>query len=119
MAKAITKAQAQHGITEIISERVWNASQTWHYELVALMKQAPLFSGFAHRVRVSIEHNAYAEQSIAKVEHFDNGRWEYVHSIPGVELDRYCYTNRQAPVVSKVFAKDAAELLRVARAVLP
>jgi hypothetical protein len=96
--------------TTKISERVWNESQSWWFERIEIVGR--------DRLRTTIRHNAYAEQSYAKIERWDGAGWQTVHRIPGSQIKiTACYTQRTIDA-EKHFAADAAELLRVAAAVI-
>ena len=95
----------------VISERVWNGSQSVNFErLVAIGDK---------RVRYRIKVDAYDFQSSAIAEIWNGERWNRIHVIPGEEvLTRKMVSYVTKGVTARAFAGDLAELERVVKAVL-
>lgn len=93
----------------VISDRTYNASQSWYRERIVTKGDV--------RLRYSIRRNAYEEQSSAKVQVWSRDEWQGVHFIAGVEMKTIAsYVDRA--VKPSAFDADLAELRRVAFAIL-
>lgn len=93
----------------VISDRVWNGSQSWYREVVETFRD--------HKLRLTVRCNAYDMQSYGRVERWDGTAWHEVHSIPGEQLkSEISYVEKG--VTADRFDNDMHELRRVAHAVL-
>lgn len=101
---------------ETINERIWNQSQSWHYERIFKFG----CGGILHKLRTTIRHNACREQSWAKIERWDGNEWKQIHRIAGCAMK-----NMFSSVLASVRIEDfglmtpePGELMKVASAVL-
>lgn len=58
---------------KLIDERNWKTAHSWWR--ISHWRYSVMY-------RVSIEHNAYEDQSHAKIERWDGSKWRYVYHIP-------------------------------------
>ena len=98
-----------------ISERTWNANQSWNYEWLG--------KAGSHSVRVVIRRNAYDDQSFAKVDRFDGSAWKTIVSkaITFCECVELSYTDKRKGATERatdLFIDDRESLLREARLLL-
>lgn len=88
-----------------ISERVWNMSQSWHYEKVVRLAE----SGETFRCR--IERNAYDGQSSARVERWSGEEWREVVRTPINFLNCRTISYVQEGITSSHFRTDFKRLM--------
>ena len=96
-----------------ISERIWNASQSWNYEHIATVD--------GHKVRVRIRRNFYDTQSYAEVQVFSvTEGWKQITSLSIGETATSCFSSQsgQTPALVNAMRSDAANLIDIATAVL-
>ena len=104
---------------ELVSDRTYNADQSWWREVIATDYRDAKASDGPTNLRYTVRYNAYRFQSSAVVERWSGSSWEAVHRIAGEELegyDRVSYVSRTCS--SAVFDDDLLELDRVAGLVL-
>lgn len=68
-------------------------------------------------LRLRIRMNAYEEQSWGKVEVYEDGAWQEVHSVSGYEIPRADFSYVSKPD-ERVFAAPERELFATAFAIL-
>lgn len=93
-----------------ISERCWNANQSWRYEHTVRVGQTVL--------RISICRNAYDFQSWGKVERWDGAKWQQV-VYKAIEFLRCSALSYAKPGATEAdFSDDALDLEGEACAIL-
>jgi len=99
-----------------ISERVWNANQSWYYERTVRCSVTPDHS--PDTLRISIRRNAYDDQSSAEVERWTPDGWKSVvwQAIQFCECKGLSYA--KDGVRASDFHNDGIALLKEALAVL-
>lgn len=100
-----------------LDSKFWaEGEQNWYYEaFYAATADWPIYK----KLRVYIRDNAYAFQSFGRVEIWDQEtrKWNLIASLPG-ELLATKGTAHHREFPKELFAKDEAELLRLAEMVL-
>lgn len=96
-----------------ISERVWNARQSWNFERTVITDDWT-------KIRVRIVRNAYDHQSFAEAQLWNGEGWVQVVCFPIAccLISRVSYVTPDGPRVRSAFAADAQRLLDEALAVL-
>ena len=97
MSRTITK------VNPIISTKVFNESQSWHF--VQIVKMG------GHKLRVTIRRNAYDEQSFARAARWDGVQWHTVVSDPITACVCRTISYVDRAVLASAFAADAERLL--------
>jgi len=93
---------------KIIAEQCYKQRQSWCYDRVVR------YTAGDHTLKVSIERNAYDDQSHAKVSRWDGAEWKYVHDKPIAQCHCSKISYVQEGVRPDDFLKDAEDLLGVA-----
>lgn len=97
----------------IIDDRQFQGNQSWQRTTIYSTSKGA-------RLRLRLRYNAYAFQSLGIVEHWSEGKWQEVASIPYSQLagvrDQVSYVQQDPPVSQ--FNEDETELLSLAVAVL-
>ena len=106
------------GVTTV-SERVWNAGQSWHYQWTVRCALVRLGATSCERtLRVRIQRNAYDDQSSAIVEAWSGTRWEGVVTAPITECECRSVSYVTKGVAAAAFHADAKRLLAEALEVI-
>lgn len=64
-----------------IDFRVWNQSQSWHYERIVRLGD--------HKLRIYGRHNAYQNQSYISLQRWDGVQWQHMQTISGAQMSSW------------------------------
>jgi len=97
-----------------LTQKVWNAHQSWYYESLILLEDGT-------KVKVQIRRNAYDFQSFAQVSFFDQTtfKWREVAETPHPQMKCLNISYVQRGITAKDFEEDEALLLSEARHLIP
>ena len=97
-------------ISKPISERVYNADQSWYFErTVTATKNAKKV-----KLQVNIRRNAYNDQSYARVKRWSGTEWKNVVDAPITECECKSITYVDRLPATGLFKDDADRLLQEA-----
>jgi hypothetical protein len=105
-------------------QQVSTGTQSLDYtEIVELVVKTRSESCRAHKLRVQIKSDSYANQSYARIEKYDGTLWQALHSIPWSVMgtqSKLCYMPKDMMPDDQreLFLTDRNELLRVAELIL-
>lgn len=88
---------------KLISERIWNADQSWYFERTVQVGVVKL--------KVKIRRNAYNDQSYARVERWNGEEWKIVVTAPITECQCQSLSYVTRGVNLADFEKDYTRLL--------
>jgi hypothetical protein len=91
---------------KIISERTWDAEQSWWLERIWENPDG-------RRMKVVARHNAYAFQSYVRVSIWSGSKWETVYSLMGEEFNRISYVEK-GPMDPKRFDPSVRDAVATA-----
>ena len=90
--------------TKTISERVFNADQSWYFERIILLPNTD-------KVKINIRRNAYDFQSWARVSRWNGEEWKNVVDAPITEFNCHKISYVDKGITTKHFDEDAGKLL--------